>query len=308
MIPTSVRRAVEPIIIPPGYGLRLLPETAVAQLASDFLATDQPVDRSQYAYLYNKLLVWEPPRKRHRYVLGVDVSGGMGLDRSVVDVARIGTLHEPDEQVAQFVTGSLDPADLAYVIDAAGRFYRDKEGTPALVAIECNGLGMGCQSELIRHLGYSNLFIWQYEDAATVEGRYTRKYGWWTSVRTRPLIVGRYIKAVRSLDPVSGKPDYLINSPLTMEELADFQTTGALYDASAADGAWDDCIMAGAIAVHVCQTEQFDSQEPMTEHRRRLNEERARAEEGGQQKTTRDFRNTDCTYDDYKRGYSDEDL
>lgn len=308
MIPTSVRRAVEPILIPPGFGLRMLPPDAVTTLSSNFLATDQAVDRSQYAYLYDKMLVWEAPRKRHRYVIGVDVSGGMGLDRSVVDVTRIGTLHEPDEQVAQFVTGTLDPADLAYVIDAAGRFYKDKENNSALVAIECNGLGLGTQSELIRHLGYENLFIWQYEDAATPEGRYTRKYGWWTSIRTRPLIVGRYIKAVRSLDPVTGKPDYLINSPFTLEELADFQTTGALYDACAADGAWDDCIMAGAIAVHVAQTEQFDSSESTTEHRRRLNEERARAETEGTKTVRRDFRNTDCTYDDYQRGYSVEDV
>jgi hypothetical protein len=284
----------EPILIPPGRGFKVLGRAARLNL----LASGDPLD-----VLTNKLLLWEKPRRRHRYVIGVDVSNGQGLDRSCIDVTRVGTLIEPPEQVGQFVSDDIDPADLAGVIDTLGRVFHDRDGIPAMVAIECNGFGLGTQAELIRHHGYTNLYVWQYEDAATASGRYTQKYGWWTSVRTRPLIIQRYIKAVRHVDEATNMPDYVINSPFTIAELADFQTPHAEWAAEAAPGAHDDCIMAGAISIHVAQTLYFEATEPLTEQRARLAEERQRRQEaapvGADGKPIKvDYQNCDAAVDE----------
>lgn len=292
--PNSAPQSDPPVIIPPGRGFRVVSKAERVRL----LTLDEPC-----VVLKNKLMIWEKPRKRQRYVIGVDVSNGQGLDRSVIDVARVGTLAQPPEQVGQYVSDDIDPSDLASVIDVVGRVYADYDGIPALVAIECNGFGLGTQAELIRHHGYTNLYVWQYEDAATASGRYTQKYGWWTSSRTRPLIIQRYIKAVRGIDEITGMPDYQINSPFTIAELADFQTPGQEWAAEAASGGFDDCIMAGAISIHVAQTLYFESQEPMADQRARLAEERQRRESQAQigpdgKPVKVDYQNTDAALEE----------
>lgn len=271
--------AHEQLHIPPGYGMRLLsPEQRrAAQSISD---DDGLLDRLQ---------IYEPPRRGKQYVIGVDVASGIGQDRSnrknesdrsVIDVCRVGDIDEGEEQVAQFVTYDMEPTDLAYVIDPIGRFYQSiTDRQPALVAIECNGFGLGVMSEIRRHVGYNNLFIWQHEDAINEQSKFSRAYGWYTSQRSRALILQRYFRGLKSVDPVTGRADYRINSPFTMRELADFKTAGALWEGEG--DPHDDCIMAGAIAVHVAQTLQSEQREPLAETRRRKAEEKARAERAG---------------------------
>lgn len=265
----------------PGYGLRTL----------------SGQERAELEDLEEHLLVWEVPRRQHRYVIGADVSDGINQDRSCVDVTRVATIEEPDEQVAQFVSRQIDPVDLAYYIDAIGRFYHDVDGFEALVAIEVNNHGLATQAELQRHCGYQHFFVWQYEDKRNPQNRFSTNIGWYTSVKTRGIILARYRRAVTTIDPVTGHPDYRINSPFTMEELKDFQTTGALWQGEASPGATDDCIMAGAISVHVAQTLYLDANEPLAEARHRLQAERARAAKlASQMHTRRDYINTDATY------------
>ena len=260
----------EPLRIPPGHGLKVLPALERAKRLNNDSLGEAPAPM-------DTLLVWEPPRKGFLYVLSADVSSGLELDNSVIDVTRCGTTREADEQVAQFVTNSIDETDLAHVIDAIGRFYTGRDGQAALVAIECNGMGLAAQNELQKHIGYTNLYIWQYLDA--VDGhQFTTKYGWYTNQRTRPLILQTYMHAVKTVDPNTGYPDYRINSPHTIHELSDFQSPGPLWMAEAVDGAHDDCIMAGAIGVFVSRTMQQTRGETVHDARRRVNAEVARAD------------------------------
>lgn len=272
------------VALPTGYGLRALTPEAREELDG---------------WLEDHLLVWEVPRRGHRYVIGADVSDGINQDRSCIDVLRVATLSEPDEQVAQFVTRLVDPVDLAYYIDAIGRFYHDDEDYEAMVAIEVNNHGLATQAELQRHCGYQHFFVWQYEDKRNPAQRFSSNIGWYTSVKTRGIILARYRRAIMSLDPITSEADYRINSPLTMEELKDFQTAGALWQGEASPGATDDCIMAGAISVHVAQTLYLDQTEPLAETRHRIHAERVRADILSQQRMTRrDYINTDCTADE----------
>lgn len=286
---TTDQRAILqlPLRIPPGYGMRVL-KAPERQLL---------LQEDAFQGLYDRLLVWEPPRRGFLYILSADVSNGIGIDNSVIEITRVGTLREPDEQVAQFVTDHVEPDDLAMFIDPIGRLYTGRDGLPAMAAIECNGLGLGTQSELQKHIGYPNIFIWQTLDAIDPAKAFTTRYGWWTSQRSRPLILNRYYHAVKTVDPHTGWPDYRINSPHTIRELACFVSPGPLWMGEAADGGHDDCIMAGAIGVHVAQTTQEGFRETVHEARKRLSEEAARLDD--KRKTAQQgltAQNTDVTY------------
>ncbi len=288
-----------PLKIAPGFGMRVLSASERVKVMADLGEEVAPVDVLQ---------IWEPPRSRqHRYVVSVDVSSGEGLDDSVIDVTRVGTVREPDEQVAQFVTGGVDTSDLAYYVDAIGRLYTGSDGQWALAAVECTGLGISTQQELIKHIGYTNLFIWEYFDA--MPGReQTTRYGWWTTSRSRPIMLANYMHAIKTVDPHSGLPDYRINSPHTIAQLADLVSPGPLWMAQAADGAKDDCIMAGAIGVQVARMLGTVGRETVHDTRRRVSEEMHRAD------VKRDLTNrqispqtTDISYDELQGRGDDPD-
>lgn len=280
----------QPLKIPPGFGMRVLrpqEHTAVWRAVADEPA---PLD---------VLLVWESPRRGHRYVVSADVSSGQKLDYSVVDVTRVPTLREPAEQVAQFRTNTIDETDLAYTIDAIGRLYASAvDDQPALVAVETNAMGVATVRELSRHIGYTNLFLWKYWDVATVDKDTANRIGWTTSQRSRPIMLQHYVHLVRTVDPHTGWPDYRINSPATIEELSSFQSPGPLWLAEAVDGAHDDCIMAGAIGQIVIKLTFESLGETTHDARRRTSEEVARAETRAQLTAQRvDYQNSDQTYD-----------
>lgn len=288
------------IELPAGYGFSQVPrERWYAGDHATLLET-----------LMDRLLIWEKPRREARYVIPVDVASGAGKDRSVIEVIRVGSIKEPDEEVAQFVTSQVDAVELAYYIDPIARYYKDAEGQGALVAIEFNGMGGTTQSELLHHIGYTNLYIWQHEDARDPRSRYSRAFGWYTNARTRPMMLARLYRALTNVDERTGIPDFRINSPHTIEELKDFQAAPGepLWTASAWGDAHDDCVMAAAIGVQVVQTLHFEGGEPIAEQRHRLAEEAARrgaiAERLGQKV---DYISSDCTADEMLDRDSSED-
>lgn len=276
--------------LPPGIGLKPLPR-------SSWETSDSS--------LMGKVLMWEPRKREHRYILGVDVSDGVGKDRSVIEVLRMGTLNQPAEEVAQFVSDEIDPIAFASVIDALGRFYRDGDEYEALAAIETNNHGLATQAHLNQHLGYSNLFIWQRWDARDPRRRLSQAFGWYTTARTRPIILTELRNGITTFDEHTGQADYILNSPFTLEELKDFQVPpgGAFYQAEAAAGAHDDCIFACAIAYHADITTRYGENEPLSEKRRRLSEEHARKSAIAARVNSRvDFQNSDWTYDEIQSG------
>jgi hypothetical protein len=277
-----------PLRIPPGSGLRLVPAQEWKDLES----------------LFGYLLIWERPRRDQLYVLSADVSGGTGRDRTCADVTRVATEAEPDEQVAQWVSPFIDPVEFSAVLDVMGRFYTGSDGQPAVCAIETIGFGGATQSELIRHYGYPNLYVWQREDAINPERRFSSYLGWETNRRSRPHMLGRYRRRVNSMGS-DGKPDlYRINSPFTLDELKTFKRPHGGDDVDAAADptnphAHDDCIMTGAIGVFVAQTLYFEVGEPLDAKRHRLAEEAARREAKETAATTTiEFANQDYTLEE----------
>lgn len=276
----------DPLLLPRGYGFRRVPL----------------LDLRERTSLLDCLLVWEAPRTRgpRRYVIGVDVSDGLGQDRSVIEVARMGTIEEPTEEVAQYVSDRVSPVNLAYIVQAIGQYYRDEDAYEALVAVECNNHGLSTQDTLQLHLGYTHFYRWEYYDQADPSARYSNKIGWMTTPRTRPLLLDKFHTAITTRDPITHLPDYLTHSPLLHNELRDFQTEGALWEAEAARGAHDDCILAAAITNYVCWRLQAGEREPLEERRRRKSEQTAALLAASQQLIKPDWRNTPTTADEAK--------
>lgn len=253
--------------IPPGYGLRVLPRHEWASV--------DPTDHVEWERsLMDGLLIWEEPRKEHTYTIGVDVALGIGKDRSVVTVLRNASVHLPAEEVAQFISDSIDPMTLAKVIDPIGRFYKGAEEAEALLAIENNNHGLATQSELQGHLGYQNFFIWQRWDKIDPKRRFSTAFGWVTNRVTRPAIIAYMKNAIESIDPITGQGDIIINSPITMAEVRSFQVPAGYptYMAEAAAGAHDDALFALMIAAYVDHQQRYTEEEPLNEQRRRIRE------------------------------------
>lgn len=284
--PPAVVRPISPsslaIQIPAGYGFRRLSKDELDELPS---------------LRQSVLSIWEPPRMRgrRRYVMGVDVGDGLGLDYSVITVTREPTLDEVMEDVAQYVSNTIKPSQLAYVCDAIGRLYCDEDGLEALAAIELNNHGATVQDLLQLHLGYTNFYVWEVVDAAMAESRFTKRIGWTTTQRTRPILLEKFNDLVTTIDPISGAADYRINSPITRTEMRFFVTETTLGEAEHAKGQHDDAIFASAIAGLVAHRMAGGETEPIAERRRRRDTLKAQQATAGT--APRDFRNSDATAD-----------
>ena len=257
------------------------------------------------ADLFGALQIFEHPRARgpRRYVVGADVSEGLGQDRSVAAVHRLGTIEEPEEQVALYVSDLITPSAFAYVLDAIGRVYRDEDGLEAVLAIECNNHGLSTQDTLQLHLGYSHLYRWEYLDAGDPKARYSTKIGWYTTTRTRPMLLDKLYHALTNLDPVTHQPELLAHATILFDELADFQTDTTLAEAAAGRGAHDDVVIATAIAHYVAWRLQGGEQEPLSERRHRHHQEQAaRVAAAGPNAPRRDWRNTGVTAEEMAAG------
>jgi hypothetical protein len=278
--------------VPAGYGFQRL----TAQELKDL-----PSLRSSV------LAIWEYPRPRgkRRYVMAVDVSEGLGLDYSVVDIIRLPTIEEPAEQVAQYISNVIDTKELAFVCDAIGHLYPDEDAIEALAAIETNSVGLATQDSMQLHLGYTAFYVWEYADSASPDRRYSTKIGWVTTTRTRPILLTSFRDAVTTIDPITSQPDYILNSPVTRGELRHFITPDVLANAQAARGQHDDCVMSAAIGYYVAWRLAGGELEPIAEKRRRraaLQEQQALTPQ-----TRRDFRNSALTTDEVEAHAEEDD-
>jgi hypothetical protein len=217
----------------------------------------------QNAYDYDawngRLLIWETPEPREQYALGVDPAEGVGLDRSVCQVIKLGTLTHPDVQVAEFACDYLDPIDFASVVNTIGRFYGDSE-MEAFATIEVNApCGDTMIMDLRHKLDYTNLFVWKAYDR--VNNIYTNKYGYWTNRTTRPKLIARGLHALMNKDLV-------INSEFLLDEMSDFQQDHFMAKAEARRGRHDDRLMAMLIGYMGAHDEEWAAGEDIAEQRR----------------------------------------
>ena len=233
-------------LIKPGMGMKLIPE----------------ISAFDWDYWNGRLLIWEAPRRNAHYALGVDPAEGVGADRSVCEVIKLGTLEYPDEQVAEFACDFMDPVDFASVVNTIGQFYTEDDGTEAFCTVECNApCGDTMVNDLRSRWSYGNLFIKKEYDKR--ENLFTNKIGWWTNKTTRPKIIARGLHAF-------SYGDLIINSPFLLDEMGDFERDHFVAKAKASYGHHDDRIMALLIGYWGGHDDEWLSGEDIGEQRRLL--------------------------------------
>lgn len=192
--------------------------------------------------------VWAVPRRNGRYVIGADSAMGEEYgDYSCGYVIDVGTR----EMMASF-HGRLQPAETAHLMVSLAKVYNN-----AICAPESNpgGGGMTVLQD-IQRIGYHNIYHWRLRDS--VEGlKITSKLGWWTTPRSRPMMLGELRKVF--LDTIHGRlpsNDVFRDSAL-IAEMQTFCPEPNTGIPKAISGCYDDRVIALAIAHQVASDEAY---------------------------------------------------
>lgn len=186
-----------------------------------------------------RLLMWDAPERGGVYAIGVDCSEGVGQDRSVASVIRLGGGREPDRQVAEFASNHHGAAAMAPVVAAIGQLYADEEGLEAIVTAEANMLGQVFLQDLRLIHGYSNLYIRRSYDK--VENVWVDKLGFVTNKQTRPALITRGLHAMQE-GQLKPRSEHLF------QEMEDFEGDWNMALAKAKSGQHDDRVIAFFLA------------------------------------------------------------
>jgi hypothetical protein len=166
------------------------------------------------------VMIDEYKHRRSRYALGVDVSAGVGRDRSVIEVIDLIKWC----QVAEWVSDITDPEYLAYKIKEIGEHWRD-----AYVTVEGNNHGAATLLKL-KEIYPLNLIYKDKRDSDNLT-----HYGFKTTSSSRPVMLGNTRTELAH--------DFIIRSPLLRDELSTFveKENGKM---EAEDGCFDDRVLA----------------------------------------------------------------
>lgn len=211
----------------------IVPRTPILRRAIKVETKEQKEDGTSkivHATFYADIFV--EPKPGRRYVLGGDPSEGVGGDSSVAEIIDAVTL----EQVGEFKSDVIKPAQFAVVVDNLARYYNN-----ALAAVERNNHGHLVLDRL-KDI-YGNIFVRVVLDEKTQKK--TKKIGWETNSATRDLILDELEQLVVDLS-------VKINSAILKSEMLTFVSddTGRR---EAKQGKHDDTIIAFAIALKVAR-------------------------------------------------------
>ncbi len=177
--------------------------------------------------------VYNWPGDRTKYVVGVDIAEGKGLDRSSASAVNLDTLTED----IVLNTSKLDPSQFAIEMWKLGHWLNK-----ALIAVEGNGPGLACILPLRNGQGkykpYRKLYYKEIFDEEMKKN--TKKFGWTTDAKSKPVMIDKLAELIR---------DGLITIP-SQDTIRECQTyvienNGKM---NAVEGCHDDRVMALAIA------------------------------------------------------------
>ena len=181
------------------------------------------------------LSMWNAPSFEDKFIIGADVSLGVGQDYSTAVV-----LNKEREVCALFRDNYVDPSVFGDILFYLGRYFNN-----ALLAVESNSLGIATLNRL-KQMNYVNLYY--QTKAASLLNDEGAKPGFRTTISTKPMIIGNLKRAIEEHD--IGLHSDVILSELRTYVSADNGSTNALA------GNYDDTVMALAIAFEAYRTHQ----------------------------------------------------
>jgi hypothetical protein len=255
-------------------------------------------EKDDYDFWNGRLLIWEFPIKDARYVIGADPGQGVGEDRSVAQVLKVGTAEYADEQVAEYACDFLGPEPFAEVVAAIGRMYAGVEDE-ALVIAELNSAGGGLtlQNDLRFKWGYNNLYV--RKQMVAFDADYRPIFGWHTTPANKRELIARGREAF-----IEG--NLIINSTFTLEELADsIPSDTFLGNAKAASGKHDDRWMSLYLAYIAAHEDEWLAGTNIARQRRTLTAATIARDNEHVADIYRDWQNTAVSLEDMQTSWDD---
>lgn len=177
--------------------------------------------------------IFKHPKAEDCFVIGADVSLGVGKDSSAAVV-----MNEKKEVCAVFVDNGIDPSLFGDLL-----FYISRLFNNALLAVESNALGIATINRLSQ-MGHTNLYY--QTKAANVSKENGLRIGFRTTTSSKPMIIG-FLKAAITAEEI------WIPSKRMIRELLNYTADDA-GRTNAAAGHNDDTVIALAIALEVIRT------------------------------------------------------
>ena len=136
----------------------------------------------------------------HRYGIGADVSGGVGLDHSASVIIDFST--NPSRVVATFKTNTMAPDVFGHELIRQGEYYNQP-----IIAVENNKFDM-CIG-VLKQRDYPRLFFTDIDTTRAGLPPRTRYYGWNTNSDTKPRMLFDLKKAVEDGHIELSDPDLI---------------------------------------------------------------------------------------------------
>jgi hypothetical protein len=169
------------------------------------------------------------PNEKRGYIIGADVGGGIGSDRSVAEVFDV----ESCEQVAEWVSDRTSPDVFGHRLVELGMIFNQ-----AYITVESNNYGTTTLDNMMK-TDYPPYLIHKKLVKSADKDNRLLSLGYYQTSRTKPLAVG----TLRTMLATELK----IHSPMLMDELGTYieNESGKL---GAEEGCFDDRVMASAVA------------------------------------------------------------
>ena len=179
------------------------------------------------------LSIWQPPGFDEKFIIGADVSLGVGQDYSAAIV-----LNVKREVVAVYRDNHVDPAMFGRDLFYLGRYYNN-----ALLAVESNSMGISTLQKL-KEMKYVNLYY--QTQIANLTDEDGVRLGFRTTSASKPAIIS-------NLKNWIDNDEIAIWSSDVVGELRDYVSDDK-GKTNASRGSTDDTVMSLAIAAEVYRT------------------------------------------------------
>lgn len=182
---------------------------------------------------HGTLEIYKYPKNEDAFVIGADVSLGVGKDSSSAIV-----MNNRKEICAVYRNNLIDPSQFGDLLFYLGRYFNN-----SLLAVESNSMGIATLNRLVQ-MQYVNMYY--QTKAANVSKEGGTRMGWRTTSSSKPMIIGFLKNAIEN-------EEIWIPSPVVINELLNF-VVGETGKTGGSVGSNDDTVIALAIAMEVLRT------------------------------------------------------
>ena len=160
-----------------------------------------PIDEESEQNTFDKLLVYEPPKRGATYSCGVDTAHGLGKedeDRFCGSMTRVSMGAGCDYQVCELTSNRFSPAQSVPFLAAMAAWYGQASGHYRGVKFsieQVEGPGDTCQNQL-KIMGFQYHHTPGRLDGRKIKDENRNREGWYSNKTTVSYLMDRFIEAV----------------------------------------------------------------------------------------------------------------